>query len=381
MSPVFTNYFCIFVNVKIKQTIMKTERIKHLLMLVTCLLVMLAVAINRDGKYFGKALKAEKANKTQYEKTDTVRTLDDGTVIVNTSKLGKDIIGYGGQVPLDIYIKDGKVSNVKALKNSETPDFFSEAAQILNKWNGKTTEEALALKVDAVSGATLSSRAIMQNMKAGLLYAQKNAEKTSFFDKLDLSAKSLIGLIVVVMAAVIPLFTHNIRYRILQLLLNVVVLGFWCGTFISYSLMVNYLANGINLWTQLIPAVMLITAFIYPLFGRKNYYCTHICPYGSIQELAGKTNRKKLKMSRRTVKLLENFRKILWFALMLLMLAGVLFEWMDYEIFTAFIFESAPVVVITLAVVFVMLSVFIPRPYCRFVCPTGTLFKYSQNLK
>lgn len=360
---------------------MKTERIKHLLILVTCLLVMLAVAINRDGKYFGKALKAEKANKTQYEKTDTVRTLDDGTVVVNTSKLGKDIIGYGGQVPLDIYIKDGKVSNVKALKNSETPDFFSEAAQILNKWNGKTTEEALALKVDAVSGATLSSRAIMQNMKAGLLYAQKNAEKTSFLDKLDLSAKSLIGLIVVIMAAVIPLFTHNRRYRILQLLLNVVVLGFWCGTFISYSLMVNYLANGINLWTQLIPAVMLITAFIYPLFGRKNYYCTHICPYGSIQELAGKTNRKKLKINRRTVKLLENFRQILWFALMLLMLAGVLFEWMDYEIFTAFIFESASAIVITLAVVFVLLSVFIPRPYCRFVCPTGTLFKYSQNIK
>lgn len=350
-------------------------------MLVTCLLVMLAVAINRDGKYFGKDLKAEKANKTQYEQTDTMRILDDGTVVVNTSILGKDIIGYGGQVPLDIYIKDGKVSNVKALENSETPDFFSEAAQILNKWNGKTTEEALALKVDAVSGATLSSRAIMQNMKAGLLYAQKNAEKTSFLDKLDLSAKSLIGLIVVVMAAVIPLFTHNRHYRIVQLLLNVVVLGFWCGTFISYSLMVNYLANGINLWTQLIPAVMLITAFIYPLFGRKNYYCTHICPYGSIQELAGKTNRKKLKMSRRTVKLLEIFRQILWFALMLLMLAGVLFEWMDYEIFTAFIFESASVVVITLAVVFVLLSVFIPRPYCRFVCPTGTLFKYSQNIK
>lgn len=36
------------------------------------------------------------------------------------------------------------------------------------------------------------------------------------------------------------------------------------------------------------------------------------------------------------------------------------------------------IVVVLGGVVFV-LSFFVDRPYCRFVCPTGTLFKVSQN--
>ena len=31
-----------------------------------------------------------------------------------------------------------------------------------------------------------------------------------------------------------------------------------------------------------------------------------------------------------------------------------------------------------IAAAFVTLSVFVPRPYCRFACPTGTLFKLAE---
>jgi len=36
---------------------------------------------------------------------------------------------------------------------------------------------------------------------------------------------------------------------------------------------------------------------------------------------------------------------------------------------------------LVLGVIVVILSVFVPHPYCRFVCPTGTLFKIVQNPK
>ena len=57
------------------------------------------------------------------------------------------------------------------------------------------------------------------------------------------------------------------------------------------------------------------------------------------------------------------------------MFAGVTAKWMDYELFTAFIWQTANVVVIVFALVMLVLAVFVPRPYCRFVCPTGTLLK------
>ncbi|WP_449030571.1 FMN-binding protein [Prevotella melaninogenica] len=350
------------------------KKLQQLFLLLACILVLAVGAVQRDGKLLGNRVFSNDKKEAK-NKIDTLRTLDDGRVVINTTYLAKDVKGFGGTVPLEIYLKKGKVQQVKALHNSETPEFFQEASELLNRWNGKTTEQALAMKVDGVTGATYSSNAIIGNMKAGLQYAAKNVKQTSFFDRLDLRAKTIIGFIVVLMAAIIPLFVKNKRYRIFQLLLNFVVLGLWGGTFISWSVLVGFMSGGMNVWISLIPIIMLITAFIYPLFGKKNYYCTHVCPLGSVQELAGMTNHNKFKMSKQTVQYLEHFRKVLFWVLMVLMLAGVWSQWMDYELFVAFIFKSAAWVIILIAVVFILLSFFVPRPYCRFVCPMGSLLK------
>ena len=86
-------------------------------------------------------------------------------------------------------------------------------------------------------------------------------------------------------------------------------------------------------------------------------------------------------MNKNTVKRLEQFRELLWTVLMMLMLSGIGFEWLNYEVFSAFLLTTASWIVIAIAVVFLVLSVFVPRPYCRFICPTGTLFKVVQSRK
>uniref|UniRef100_A0AB33IWG5 FMN-binding domain-containing protein n=1 Tax=Prevotella sp. GTC17253 TaxID=3236793 RepID=A0AB33IWG5_9BACT len=360
---------------------MNAKRLQHILMFVTCLVVLLAVAARRDGKLLGHALSSDNRQQVKATTATPLQQLQDGTYVINTTLLGKDILGYGGPVPLEIYMKEGKIQKVNALRNSESEDFFAEASSLLTRWNGKTPKEALTMKVDGVSGATYSSRAIIANMRLGLQYADKNASQPSVWEKMGLSWKYAAGLIVVLMGAILPLFFRNKRYRTLQLILNVIVLGFWSGTFISYSLITGYLANGVNLWTSLIPLIMLITAFIYPFFGKKNYYCNNICPCGSMQDLAGKLTHRKWKMSQQTVKRLTLFRQLLWACLMAMMLVGVGFSWMDYELFAAFILQSASWVVLALAVVFFILAIFVPRPYCRFICPTGTLFKLAEGKK
>ncbi|WP_455063486.1 FMN-binding protein [Prevotella fusca] len=354
------------------------KHLQQIFILIACILVVTAAAVQRDGKLWGNRVFSN-TEKEVKNRVDTVRTLGDGTIVVNTAYLAKGVKGYGGPLPLEIYLKDGKIQQVKTLRNSETPDFLLEASRLLDYWNGKTPEQALAMKVDGVTGATYTSQAIIDNMKAGLRYAVKNVKDSSIFDKMDFRAKTIIGLIVVLMAAVIPLFVKNRRYRVFQLLMNFVVLGLWGGTFISLSVIISFMSGGINVWVSLIPIVMLITAFVYPVFGKKKYYCTHVCPLGSVQELVGMTNHNKWNMSNRTVRILEHFRKILFWILMALMLAGVWSEWMDYELFVVFVFQSAAWVVVLIAVVFLLLSFFVPRPYCRFVCPTGSLLKLSAT--
>ena len=126
---------------------------------------------------------------------DTMQVLDDGSMVVNTTSIASDIIGYAGTVPLLITIKDNRVEHIKALPNQETEDFFETAAVLLSRWNGKTTEEAEALQVDAVSGATFSSKAIIGNVQRGLAYARR-AQATIAQPSFDWSVKNIAGILV-----------------------------------------------------------------------------------------------------------------------------------------------------------------------------------------
>lgn len=357
------------------------SKITQVISLVICVLMIMAVSIRRDNRLLGHELKETARDTTEAVASDTVRTEADGTLVINTTSLASDVTGFGGTVPLEIYVKDNKVVKVVPLENTETPEFFEVASDLLTKWNGLTLEDASKLKVDAVSGATYSSNAIKGNMERGLQYALKHSNEKSIWSAVEITPKSIVGLIVALMAAILPLFIKNRRYRLIQQLLNITVLGFWCGSFISYTSIIGYMSNGMNVIALLVPFVLLVVAFIYPLFGKKSYYCTNVCPFGSLQEVAGKCVKYKIKMKPKTAKRLDTFRQILWALLMLCLWTGVWSDWIDYEPFSAFIFSSASWIVITIAIVFVLLSTVIMRPYCRFVCPMGTLFKISQTSK
>ena len=121
-------------------------KLQQLLCLLTCVLMVVAVSIRRDGKVAGWNVKNQQ---TVSQKAEPMVLLEDGSVRLNTSELGNDIVGYGGNVPLEITLRDGKVENIRALTNSETPDFFRLASALLTKWNGQTIEDAQKIGVDS----------------------------------------------------------------------------------------------------------------------------------------------------------------------------------------------------------------------------------------
>lgn len=362
----------------------------RLLSLVVVMLVLSAAAILRDGRIFGHDLRQTHAAVASVAQgSDTLSVQPDGTFVVNTRVLAKDVQGYGGPVPLKIHIdKDGRLTAIEAEPNAESPSFFDRAKELFSRWQGKTIDEAMAEDVDAVSGATFSSKAIIRNVQRGLAYAKQHGLADGGKGAQEESAErtvatgwtlgSIVALIAVLLGAVVPLFTNNRRLHLVQLVVNVVVLGLWTGTFVSYTLFLRLFAGGVSLsaiGTLAAPLLMLIVALLYPLAGRSGHYCAHVCPFGSAQELAGKLSRRKLRITPRMLRVLTALRNLLWGVLMALLLTGTCTAWIDYELFTAFIYSSASVWVIVLAVLFLVLSVWVPRPYCRFVCPTGTLMK------
>ena len=102
---------------------------------------------------------------------DETMTKENGVYVINTTELGKNVEGYNGPTPLKIYINNNKVEKIEALKSFETPKYYVKVKKaLLEKWNGMKIKEAKALKVDAVTGATFSSEAVIKNVQLGLDY-------------------------------------------------------------------------------------------------------------------------------------------------------------------------------------------------------------------
>lgn len=102
--------------------------------------------------------------------------------VIYTGELGKKVIGYNGPTPVTITITGGKISKIEAAANHESPQYFHRAeAKVFPQFVGKTVKEALATHADAATGATYSSKALIENIRLGLKQASKakSAKKKS----------------------------------------------------------------------------------------------------------------------------------------------------------------------------------------------------------
>jgi polyferredoxin len=113
--------------------------------------------------------------------------------------------------------------------------------------------------------------------------------------------------------------------------------------------------------------VFVVTAF---LFSR--YYCAWICPKGIIQEYLFRSDF-KVKMPQRIDRILKKVKFLLLFALIVATLFG------DFKLFEhigpfhiAFTMDGSAIMIIWLAL-WLVFSVFVSRPYCRYFCPEGAL--------
>lgn len=108
-------------------------------------------------------------------KGDGVITKENGVTVVNTTTIAQDVEGYNGPVPVKIYIKKNKIEKIEVLKNQDGPKYVNMVKkQLLNAWDGLTLKQAKAKQVDAVTGATFTSKALIENVNRGLEYYQKN---------------------------------------------------------------------------------------------------------------------------------------------------------------------------------------------------------------
>lgn len=96
------------------------------------------------------------------------------TLRINTTELGKDIIGFNGPTPVEITVVSGNIVDIQALPNVESPRYMQmvRESSLLKTLVGKSVKEAKDIQLDAVSGATFTSNALIKNIRLGLEKAE-----------------------------------------------------------------------------------------------------------------------------------------------------------------------------------------------------------------
>ena len=125
-------------------------------LLVLCMLVVSVAAMAQEKKQEEPVMTKEKG----------------GVYVINTTTLC-DAKGYKSPTPLKVTVKKDKIESVEALPNQETPKFFRRInEELIPKFVGVKFDETD--KVDALTGATMSSNAVKANLKAAYEYHKKN---------------------------------------------------------------------------------------------------------------------------------------------------------------------------------------------------------------
>ena len=107
---------------------------------------------------------------------DNVMTkTQDGTYIVNTTTLAKDVEGYAGATPLEVHIKKNVIVKVMPLKNQDGPKYNAKVKkEMLTKYEGMNVKKGTVQDVDAVTGATFTSKAMQENIRRAVDYYKKH---------------------------------------------------------------------------------------------------------------------------------------------------------------------------------------------------------------
>ena len=106
---------------------------------------------------------------------DVMRKEKDGTYVVNTTTLAQDVEGYNGPTPVEVHIKKNKIVKVVPLKSQEGPKYVAKVKKdMLPKYEQMNVKKGTVQDVDAVTGATFTSKAVQENIRRAVAYYKKH---------------------------------------------------------------------------------------------------------------------------------------------------------------------------------------------------------------
>jgi len=296
--------------------------------------------------------------------------------------------GYSGPIEVGVnYDIDGKILKVIVLSQTETPGFFRrvERAGFTAQYIGKNIQENFKLgeNIDAVSSATISCNGINSAVqKANImtcdLYFKDKFTKSG--NNIPVQGKEILLVILYIFAIGLSFTKSKIQRRFLPLfrLISVVLLGFFFKSLLSITHFNNLILG--NFPDNQYYWYLVIGLFSFSiLFLGKNLYFAYICPMGILQDYVGKLPVKKWKFKQR--KYYQYPAIVMTLGILVYAVVANQPGYLGYEIFGPFFQLDAASFLFYFAIINLVLSLFIRRFWCRFLCPVGVIGRFMQSVR
>lgn len=292
--------------------------------------------------------------------------------------------GYQSNIVIATLVgMDGTVVDVRTYAQNETPSYYRKllgGGFFKDNFIGDPVAEGFSIdtNVDAISHATISSNAVTNAVQKGTAFVSEEylgQEATPAGNqgvKFGIADAALIGMFVLALVA-----TRFIKVKWLQWLVRVysiVMMGFVAAQFITLSVLVAFFTmDWPSVQDYLRWYIMVFGVLILLIATGKNTYCSHMCPFGALQEiefaLAGSLARTSI--DRRLAKYLRYIPSILVFVAVSLAFITHNLAFVNYEPFSLIFGQVGVGIQWALLPLVLLGSLMLRRFYCRFACPVG----------
>lgn len=306
----------------------------------------------------------------------------------------KKFNGFGGPLKVAVSVNSaGNVVNAVVVEHSETPSWFNKvmASPLIESMKGKSYNDRFEIgnDVDAVTGATYTTRAVVQSIKeAGReialneLYLPIPDEKPT---RIQFGYPEFVLVLLLAVGAFGIKYASGItkkRIRWLIMLSSMAVIGFMVNHPLTL-VDINKFLMGYwpDIHYQLYWYILIFGVLLIFLTTNKNIYCHYVCPFGAVQECLAVIGKAKSSHSRQYHGFYKWLRRsVVWSAVFVALIfrnPGI----SSYEVYsTLFSLTGTNREVLFLAIVLVF-SLFVRRPWCKYLCPVPAFEDYLRFIK
>lgn len=310
-------------------------------------------------------------------------------IAVRTTPAADAVIGYQGPTDtLLVFDTASKLVGMALRKSYDNEPYVgyvrdeaSFGAHFIDRGYAELSKlDPKAEGIEGVSGATMTSIAVANGIAPALRAAEVRiaAKKPEW----NWTARETGTAIVLLLAGVMSV-TRLRGNRLLRLTFQVVLvgyLGFVNGDLLSQASLVGWAQAGVPLRSA--PGLVLLTAaaLLVPAVSRTQLYCHQLCPFGAAQQLLVRKAApiRNVRLSRTVTTVLRVVPPLL----LAVVIATAVRHWplslVSLEPFDAFHLRIAGVATLSIAIVGLAISAFIPMAYCRFGCPTGAMLNFLR---